>query len=249
MNERSFTTSSPVVLAAPRVTPAAPPASRGLRHRPPGDPHCLDPVSHPRTAVETHGKQERILRAAVRVFAEHGYHGSSMAEVARAADVATGTIYLYFKRKEDLLVTLFQRHLGGYIERSRPALAEAEPGVARLRLLVELHLALFAGDRALARVVQIHAREPDPLLADGIRPTVASYFDLITDVIRSGIASGAFSPELDARLARQVFFGALDEVVTGWVRSTRSYPLMSVLDPLAAMLARAFGATIPGGLS
>jgi TetR/AcrR family fatty acid metabolism transcriptional regulator len=194
------------------------------------------------TPPETNGKEERILRAAVRVFSEHGYHGSSMAAVAREAQVATGTIYLYFERKQDLLVTLFQRHLGGYIERCRPALEETEAGVPRLRLLAEMHLGFFAEDRALASVFQIHAREPDPALSEGIRPTVAEYFEVIAEVIEAGVTAGAFRLDLDVRLARHVFFGALDECVTGWVRSKRVYPLMSVLDPLAAMLARAFGA-------
>jgi TetR/AcrR family fatty acid metabolism transcriptional regulator len=196
-------------------------------------------------APETNGKEARILRAAVRVFAQNGYHGSSMATVAREAQVATGTIYLYFERKQDLLITLFQRHLGGYIERCRPALEEAEPGVPRLRLLAEMHLAFFAEDRALASVFQIHAREPDPELSEGIRPTVADYFEVIAEVIAAGVTTGAFRLDLDVRLARHVFFGALDEVVTGWVRSKRIYPLMSVLDPLATMLARGFGAAPP----
>jgi len=196
-------------------------------------------------ARESNGKEERILSAAVRVFAQHGYHGSSMAAVAREAQVATGTIYLYFGRKQDLLITLFQRHLGGYIERCRPALEQAEPGVARLHLLAKMHLAFFAEDRALASVFQIHAREPDPDLADGIGPTVASYFEVIAEVIASGVTAGAFRLDLDVRLARHIFFGALDEVVTGWVRSKRIYPLMSLLDPAATILARGFGAAPP----
>ncbi len=204
-----------------------------------------DAVLRPREP-DPNGKEARILRAAVRVFSEHGYHGSSMAAVARDAQVATGTIYLYFARKQDLLITLFQRHLGGYIERCRPALAEAEPGVARLRLLVEMHLAYFAEDRALANVFQIHAREPDPVLAEGIRPTVADYFDVIAEVIQAGVTAGAFRLDLDVRIARPMFFGTLDEVVTGWVRSKRAFPLMTALAPLASMLARAFGAAQSG---
>jgi len=191
-------------------------------------------------------KESRILAAAVRVFAQHGYHGSSMAVLAREAGVATGTTYLYFDRKQDVLVTLFQRHLSEYMERCIPALAAEEPGVRRLRQLAEQHLAFFAGDRQLATVFQIHIREPDPLLADGIRPTVAAYFDLIGEVIQAGVDAGAFAADLDVRLARQLFFGALDEIVTGWLRSKRPHALMSALDPVAAMLARGFGATLPG---
>ena len=197
--------------------------------------------------AKTADKEARILGAAVRVFARQGYHGSTMAAVAQEAGVATGTIYLYFERKQDLLVTLFQRHLAEYMERCRPAVAAAEAGVPRLRLLAELHLALFAENRDLATVFQIHIREPDPFVAEGIRATVAAYFDDIADVIAAGVEAGAFARDLDVRLARQVFFGALDEIVTGWLRTKRTFALMSTLDPVADMLARAFGAQ-PGGL-
>ncbi|HSG07259.1 MAG TPA: TetR/AcrR family transcriptional regulator [Longimicrobiales bacterium] len=197
-------------------------------------------------APVTGDKEARILAAAVRVFAEHGYHGSSMAAVAREAGVATGTTYLYFDRKQDLLVTLFQRHLTEYMARCAPILAAETPGVPRLHRLAEQHLAFFAEDRQLATVFQIHLREPDPLLAEGIRPSVAAYFDLIGDVIQAGVEAGAFAADLDVRLARQVFFGAMDEIVTGWLRAKRPHALMSALDPVATMLAQGFGATLPG---
>jgi TetR/AcrR family fatty acid metabolism transcriptional regulator len=194
----------------------------------------------------TVGKQDRILEAAVRVFAENGYHGSSMAAVAQEAGVAAGTIYLYFGRKQDLLITLFRRDLGDYIERCRPALEEAPGGVPRLRLLVEHHLAFFEEDRARASVFQLHAREPDPILSEGIRPVVAEYFDIIGDVLSQGVRAGAFAADLDVRLARHVFFGALDDVVTGWLKASHPYPLLGSLEPLAVMLARAFGAPVTG---
>lgn len=172
-----------------------------------------------------------------------------MAAVAREAGIATGTTYLYFDRKQDLLVALFQRHLTDYVARSAPALAAEAPGVPRLRRLAEQHLGFFAGDRDLATVFQIHIREPDPVLAAGIRPIVASYFDLIGGVIQAGIDAGVFAADLDVRLARQVFFGALDEIVTGWLRAKRPFPLMSALDPVAAILARGFGAATTGDSS
>jgi len=206
-------------------------------------------VPDDRVPTDPQGKEGQILQAAVRVFAEHGYHGSSMAAVAREAGVATGTIYLYFERKQDLLITLFDHHLGGYIQRSRPALLKAEAGVPRLRKLVEQHLGFFAENRALASVFLVHAREPDPTLAEGISPIVSGYFDVISEVIEAGVVCGTFDAGLDARLARHVFFGAVDEVVTDWARRERHHPLMSVLDPLATMLARGFGATLPGEVS
>jgi TetR/AcrR family fatty acid metabolism transcriptional regulator len=187
-------------------------------------------------------KEERILQAAVHVFAENGYHGSKMAQVADAAGVATGTIYLYFRRKQDLLISLFQRHLGGYIERCKPELLAEPVGVARLRRMVAMHLEFYAEDRALASVFQIHAREPDPALREGIQPAVAEYFELITAVVQDGVDAGEFAADVDVRLARDLFFGALDQVVTRWLHAKHAFSLMSVHEPLAAMLARGLGA-------
>ncbi len=194
--------------------------------------------STPRTS----DKEARILRAAIEVFAERGYHASRIAHVAERAGVATGTIYLYFAKKPDLLVRLFQRTLSGVLDRSAALLRRCEPGMPRLRKLIELHLAFFAGDRALSRVFQIHVRDPDPGIREGIQPTFVAYFGVIEDVVQDGIDAGAFAPDLDVRLSRRVVFGALDEVVTSWLRGKRERDLMDDLEPVARMLSRAVGA-------
>lgn len=187
-------------------------------------------------------KENRILHAAISVFAEKGYHGSSIADIAGEAKVATGTIYLYFAHKEDLLTAIFQRYLGSYLKEVTPDLVAQPPGLPQLRRLVDLHLKFFQRDMSLARVFQIHMREVNPVIRDGIRPTMMDYFDLIDRVIGGGVACGDFDPELDTRLARQFFFGGLDQVVTSWVVTGGKFDLVSIADQAYAMLARAFGA-------
>src|SRR6266850_2749509 len=87
-------------------------------------------------------KRARILDAAIKVFAERGFHTATVAEIARAAGVADGTIYLYFKSKDDLLLRLFDEKMTDLLGEARSALEEEKSAPARLRRFIQLHLAL-----------------------------------------------------------------------------------------------------------
>ncbi|KAA3606049.1 MAG: TetR/AcrR family transcriptional regulator [Planctomycetota bacterium] len=186
--------------------------------------------------------EKRILRAAVQVFARKSYHGSSIAEIAEEAGLATGTIYLYFRRKEDLLLSLFENTLRPYLHHCEPLIQALPPGLPQLRKLVELQFQFFEQDRAQARVFQIHAREVNPTLKPSISRTLAHYHQIIDRVVEAGVSSGKFSPHIDQFLARQLVFSGLDSLVTHWVLADRPYPLSRHLEPWCAMLARALGA-------
>ena len=188
-------------------------------------------------------KEEAILKAAVSVFGEKGYHGSSVADIAAAAGIATGTIYLYFERKEDLLNALFRRTLGSYLAETRPECRALPPGLPQLCKLVQLHFEFFERDLTLARMFQVHLREINPVVREAIGPTVTEYLDLIDEVILGGKECGDFSPDLDHRLARQFLFGALDEGVTAWVVMKGRFRLADIVQDSCLMLARAFGAS------
>lgn len=194
------------------------------------------------TAERRSERELTLLRAAGRVFSERGYHKSTIADIAREAGVATGTVYLYVKRKEELLIMLFTRFLGSHLERTMPHVLEETTGTERLRHLIELHLGFFDKDPKLAKVFQLHLREVNPTIRAGIRPTTRAYFDLIERVVREGVHSGDFDAQLDVRLARTLLFGTLDSMVTSWVLSDQSYSLSSRVVPIYTMLARALGA-------
>jgi len=199
-------------------------------------------VTEPAIRSYPEGKEERILQAAVAVFARKGYHGSAIADVAREAGVAAGTIYLYFARKEDLLIELFRRSIGGYLEEVRPRLEAAAPGLPRLWLAIRANLAFFEEDRARARVLLLHAREVHPLIREGIRPVMRAYFAVLEDVLATGMAAGAFAPDLDPALARRFVAGGLEEAVARHLVAHPATSLLELHDPLFRMVARAAGA-------
>src|SRR5216683_2410569 len=100
-------------------------------------------------------KRDAILRAATDVFADHGFFNAQVADVARAAGVAAGTVYLYFRGKDDLLVSIFERTMGEALHDARAAVADIADPCERLRRVAQLHLARLGRDRNLAVVFQV----------------------------------------------------------------------------------------------
>lgn len=187
-------------------------------------------------------KFEGILDAAVKVFAEHGYHGSQISRIAKEAGVADGTIYLYFKNKEDILVSLFRERLGGLIGKFEASVRASETAEAALRILCELHFAELERHPLLAHVTQIELRQSALELRKEIGKTLKPYLLLIESVLLEGMASGAFRPELDVKLSRQLIFGAMDEAVSSWLLSDRKYALSAQVEGTVDFFLRALRA-------
>src|SRR5204863_7313831 len=103
-------------------------------------------------------KRERILRAAIEVFARNGYFNAKVSEIAKAAGVADGTIYLYFDAKEDLLVTIFREHTRNYLQSLERELAHVRRPEERIRIAIRHHLEALGRDRSLAIVAQVELR-------------------------------------------------------------------------------------------
>lgn len=161
-------------------------------------------------------KRERILDAAVRVFAKKGFHATRVSEVAKAAGVADGTIYLYFKSKDELLVSLFEdrvERLLTFMQTELPATAGASD---KLRRIIELQLGLFEGERDLAEVITVILRQSSKLLKEYAAPKFSAYLDVIAGVIAEGQASGELRSDLTPHLVARAIFGALDGITMTW---------------------------------
>ncbi|GGG06221.1 TetR/AcrR family transcriptional regulator [Paenibacillus aceti] len=172
-------------------------------------------------------KFEMILDAAERVIAENGFHGSQVAKIAKEAGVADGTIYLYFKNKEDILISLFQNRLGSLVDSFKNNISDEDSSEEALYKICHIHFSLLEENIHLAYVTQIELRQSSMDLRKAIGQAVKPYIQLIEHILIKGVAAGSFRQDLDTRLTRQLIFGAMDEVVTSWLISGQKYSLIA----------------------
>jgi TetR/AcrR family fatty acid metabolism transcriptional regulator len=170
-------------------------------------------------------KRLLILDAATRVFAERGFFSAQVADIARRAGIAAGTVYLYFRSKDDILISLFDRTMQDAIRDGHTVLEAIADPTERLRRIARLHLERLGRDRDLAVVFQVELRQSTKFMARLSATRLRTYLGLIRDTIAEGQATGVFRPHLPPTLAAKVFFGALDEMATNWILSERTYAL------------------------
>ena len=181
-------------------------------------------------------KYQRILDAAIAVIAEKGFFGCRVSDIADRAGVADGTIYLYFKSKEQILMAAIDSAFSGFLTHARAELQDVREPQERLRRLARLHLLTLGANRALAVVFQTELRHSAKFLALFSQHHLVEYFDLIRSVIREGQDAGLFRREISDKIAANCFFGALDEMVTSWMLSEHDYPLAGAADPIVDVI-------------
>ena len=192
-----------------------------------------------RAAAENGGPAEkhgRILEAAIAVFAENGYFNSRVADIAKRAGVADGTIYLYFKNKEQILMAAIDFAFSSFMRAAQMELAVIDDPRQKLRRLAELHLESLGANRGLAMVFQTELRQSARFLSDFSHRHLIEYFDLVRAIVRLGQQSGFFRKEVSDKIAANCFFGALDAMVTSWLLSERDYKLGAASDALVDVI-------------
>jgi len=175
-------------------------------------------------------KRDAILRAAIDVFAERGYFNAQVADVARAAGVAAGTVYLYFKSKDDLLVSIFERSMREGLTSGRATVAKLQDPRERLLRLARAHLARLGADRNLAIVFQVELRQSTKFMERFSATLLRDYLGLIREAIADGQREGLFRSDVKATAMAKMLFGALDEMATNWILSRRRYALEADAD-------------------
>jgi len=175
-------------------------------------------------------KREAISRAAIRVFAHNGYFNSKVADIAREAGVADGTVYLYFKSKEEILHSIFDRGVADALTAARAQIKELSDPREKLRRIALLHLERLGADRDLAVVFQVELRGSTKFMEEFSAAGFAEYLELIRSTFEEGQRAGVFRRHLNAKVVAKILFGALDEMATNWILSKRRYKLAPMAD-------------------
>jgi AcrR family transcriptional regulator len=160
-------------------------------------------------------KRRLLLDAAVRVFARKGYHAARVGDIAEEAGVAYGLLYHYFSSKEEVLRNVFRETWRALIATIESVERGEDTPREQLRKVAEILLRSWKRDPDLVRVLVLEVTRSQ-LLAGEMDEIVAS-FSVIQAIVERGQADGSLRGDLDARLASYVFYGAIDELLTGWV--------------------------------
>jgi TetR/AcrR family fatty acid metabolism transcriptional regulator len=193
-----------------------------------------------RTPNASSDKHQRILDAAIEVIATHGFFHSRVSEIASRAGVADGTIYLYFKNKDELLMAAIDSAFHRFIARARTELQDISDPREKLKKMAFLHLEGLGANRNLAIVLQTELRHSAKFLAEFSHNMMVEYFDLIKSVLREGQEAKVFRDDFSITVAAHCFFGALDEIVTTWILSDRErdrdFHLYSLADTIVGII-------------
>jgi TetR/AcrR family fatty acid metabolism transcriptional regulator len=159
-----------------------------------------------------------------------------MTDVAKAASVADGTLYLYFEGKEHLLMSIFDDVLSRFIDRLQEEIAELDDPVDKLRVMLRLHLETLGRDPALAHVLQVEARHSRRFMSLFTRGRLGEYLSILRGIIEEGQELGSFRRDVPSGLATTLVFGAADELVTSWLLAEEPGDLVRRLAPLIKLL-------------
>ncbi len=161
-------------------------------------------------------KRIAILQAAIEVFAQKGFHRSRVADIARRAGVADGTIYLYFASKDDILITIFEEKMADLLHDARKAIDSVSDPREKLRRFAEYHMGQVEENRDLSAVFQVELRLSNKFMKEYVPRRLREYLDIIGDIVREGQSKGLFRNDSNPIVVRRAFFGALDEIAMQW---------------------------------
>lgn len=171
--------------------------------------------------LKNEDKHQRIIKAALKIFARKGFYNSRVSEIAKEAAVADGTIYLYFKNKDDILISVFETEMTKMISNMKKELSKYHDAVEKVKIFALKHLSMITENQDWAEVAQVELRQSSKFMREYVKDHYRDYLNIFAYIIREGQEKGVFKEEINTGIAKRAFFGALDEMGRYWVLSTR----------------------------
>ncbi len=182
-------------------------------------------------------KYQKIIQAATHVFASNGFYNSKVSDVAKEADVADGTIYLYFKNKDDILISIFEESMDRFIQVVGSALNQISDPIEKLRTFIRLHLELVEDNHDVAQVLQIELRQSAKFMKEYAATKFLDYLNIISTILEEGQAAQVFDLQINPMIIRRAIFGAVDEMALEWVlMKKKKHTLPEVSEQICKML-------------
>jgi TetR/AcrR family transcriptional regulator, fatty acid metabolism regulator protein len=171
--------------------------------------------------MKDENKHQKILQAAIKVFSEKGFYNSRVSEIAKEADVADGTIYLYFKNKDDILISLFEEEFGKFVQNMQVELGKEKDPLQKIKRFAIVHLSLVTKHPHLGEVMGVEVRQSTKFMKEYVNKPFIEYLNIIRSVVIEGQEKGFLRKDLTPGVMKRAFFGALDEMARYWVLSTK----------------------------
>ncbi len=181
-------------------------------------------------------KYAAILEAAIEVMSESGYHHAQISRIAKAAGVADGTVYLYFRNKEDILISILRQTIGRIVEISEDELRYLKTSEEKLKAIVKLYFSELGSRQSLAMVTQVHLRQVDANIRRVIGEIMKPFYNILDRIVEQGIQENKFRSTVNRRIARRMLFGTIDETVTAWVLTGGKYNLSALTEDVVDVL-------------
>lgn len=182
-------------------------------------------------------KREKILKAAIRIFARDGFFTAKVEDIARQAGVATGTTYLYFKNKDDLLISIFEEEMIPIINSAREYVNSFTKPEKKLKAFISHHLELVEQNPDMAHLLQVELRQSSKFLYNYSGTKFKEYLDLVAAILQQGQAEGVFKAAIHPTLFKQIVFGAVDQISTNWtISKSRRIDLKECAEQIYAIM-------------
>ncbi len=172
--------------------------------------------------MKSQDKHSNIIKAAIKVFAKNGFYNSRVSDIAKEAQVADGTVYLYFKNKDDILISLFEEEMDKIIKNMNENMEKEDTPIDQIRRFAQIHLGMVRDNRNLAEVIQVELRQSSKFMREYKNRKFIEYLNIISRIIQEGKDQGYFGPDVMPGMVKRSYFGALDELSTMFLFAPKS---------------------------